>query len=115
VRQANGDVFSFGQAFQSLFIIGVISMVIGIVWQVLLYQVIDPGYGERMLETSIDMAEQFGGELPAEQIEQMKEQFTLTGQLKGGIWGIGIMALLSLIVSLIIKKNEPTANTLDAQ
>jgi hypothetical protein len=104
VRKENNNSFTYKEAFACLFTIAIVSMAIGSLWQILLTQVIDPGYSERMLEMSVAMAAKWGAEMTAEQIEDTRAGFTLGGQILGFFWSVLFMSILTALVALIIKK-----------
>jgi hypothetical protein len=108
---------SFGTAFNFSFIAILISGLIGLFGQIILFQVVDPELpgvlADKSFQTTIEMMEKFGASadsLPPDQLEKMKQDtmsnFTLTGQLKG--FGIGIIfyAIIALILGAILKKKD---------
>ena len=117
VRKANNNSFTLGEAFRSLFIIALISIVAGIVWQVLLINVIDPNYNAKMMEETMQLMDDMGvsmnDDMTGEMLAKMEESSSLTMQLKGMFINIAIMSVIALIVSLIIKKEGSSGSTLD--
>ena len=116
-RSELGGYMSFGTAFNFSFIAIIISGLIGLVGQILLFQVVDPELpgilADKSFQTTIEMMEKFGASadsLPPDQLEKMKQDtmnnFTLVGQLKG--FGIGIIfyAIIALILGAILKKKD---------
>lgn len=108
---------SFGDAFKYIFIAALISMIVSGVFQILLYNVIDPELPEIITEQALKSTEEFMEKLgtPAEDIDEaMKKaendldgKFTTTGILSGSwVWLI-ISAIYALIVGAIIKKKRP--------
>lgn len=116
-RSELGGYMSFGTAFNFSFIAIIISGLIGLIGQILLFQVVDPDLpgvlADKSFQTTIEMMEKFGASadsLPPDQLEKMKQDtmnnFTLVGQLKG--FGIGIIfyAIIALILGAILKKKD---------
>jgi len=112
-----GGYMSFGTAFNFSFIAILISGLIGLIGQILLFQVVDPELpgvlADQSFQTTIEMMEKFGASadsLPPDQLEKMKQDtmssFTLAGQLKA--FGIGIIfyAIIALILGAILKKKD---------
>jgi hypothetical protein len=106
VRKENQNSFTYGEAYTSLFIIAIVSMAMGSLWQIVLTQVVDPEYAERMVEMSVAMAGNWGAEMTAEQIEETRAGFSLGGQLKGFLMSVVFMGILTALVALIIKKER---------
>ncbi|MDG1276840.1 MAG: DUF4199 domain-containing protein [Algoriphagus sp.] len=116
-RTELGGYMSFGTAFNFSFIAIIISGLIGLIGQILLFQVVDPELpgvlADKSFQTTIEMMEKFGASadsLPPDQLEQMKKDtmsnFTLIGQLKGFGFGIIFYAIIALILGAILKKKD---------
>jgi hypothetical protein len=116
-RKEVGGFMSFGTAFNFSFFAILISGVIGLIGNMLLFQVIDPSLpqvlGELTFESQLEMMEGFGqnpDSLPTETLEQMREasasNFTLVGQLKGFGFGLIAYAIIALILGAILKKKD---------
>ena len=116
-RSEIGGFMTFGTAFNFSFIAILISGIIGLIGQILLFHVIDPSLpgvlGDLAFENSIKMMENFGASadsLPPGQLEEMRastaKQFTLSGQLMGFGIGIIIYAIIALILAAILKKRD---------
>ncbi|EAZ80244.1 DUF4199 domain-containing protein [Algoriphagus machipongonensis] len=116
-RTEIGGFISFGAAFNFSFIAILISGIISLIGQVLLFHVIDPSLpgvlSDLAFENSLKMMESFGASadsLSPEQLEEMKastsNQFTLSGQLMGFGIGIIIYAIIALILAAILKKRD---------
>ena len=116
-RKEVGGFMSFGTAFKFSFFAILISGVIGLIGNMLLFQVIDPSLpqvlGELTFESQLEMMEGFGqnpDSLPTETLEQMREasasNFTLVGQLKAFGFGLIAYAIIALILGAILKKKD---------
>ncbi|MBD8490151.1 DUF4199 domain-containing protein [Echinicola sp. CAU 1574] len=115
-RNDIGGYINFGPAFQFAFITLVITGLISVVGNILLYQVIDPALpqvlADQQLENTMSMMESFGAgdSMSSEQIDEMKQGFedayTIGGQLKGFGIALIIYAILALILGAIIKKKD---------
>lgn len=116
-RNQIGGYIDFGKAFKHSFIVIVVSGLLGIVFNMLLYNVIDPNLPEVLAdasaETARSMAERFGA--PEDTIDEAVattrtdtlKGFTVMGQLRA--FGIGLIfyAIVSSIVGLIVRKRVP--------
>lgn len=116
-RADQGGFISFGSAFNFSFIAIVISGLITLVGQILLYHVIDPALPEVLadlaFETSLSAMESFGANpdsLTPEQLQDIRDRsasgFTLTGQLQGFLFGLIFYAIIALILGAILKKRD---------
>jgi hypothetical protein len=116
-RSELGGYMTFGTAFNFSFIAILISGVITLIGQILLFHVVDPELpgvlADSSFNTTIEMMEKFGASadsLPPDQLEKMRQDtinnFTVLGQLKG--FGIGIIfyAIIALILGAILKKRD---------
>ena len=122
-RSTNGDVISFGDAFKLSFLGLLIGGAIGMVFQILYTQLIDPEFGERMTAQTLEMTNNFmEGNMDDEMREQLLreaeadslERYTVIGMLQSfGIAAI-FYAVVSLILAAVLKRNpEGGAETLD--
>lgn len=117
IRNENGGFMKFKTAFVLVFLIVLVSSIIGSAYNLVLYTVIDPELGGRLTEASIEQAqammERFGmpeGPQMDEALDKIREQdnFSLTNLLKSSAIGsIVISLILGLIVGAIIKKKVP--------
>jgi len=117
-RKANGNVFSFGQAWGASMTVALVAQVLSAVLTMLLYQVIAPelpGVLERLtLEKTQAMMEGFGmsGDMLDMQMkeikEAMKEAYTWKGVAKNSAGGMLMWAVVSLIVAAVTRKNANT-------
>jgi hypothetical protein len=116
-RKEVGGFMSFGTAFNFSFFAILISGVVGLIGNILLFQVIDPTLpqvlGDLTFESQLEMMESFGGSpdsLPAETLEEMRQaslsNFTLLGQLKAFGFGLVAYAIIALILGAILKKRD---------
>ncbi len=115
-RNFVGGYINFGTAFQFSFVTLIITGVISIFFNILLYQVIDPSLpdvlAEEQLENTMAMMESFGIEdsMGSEEMDKMREGFmdgfTAWGQIKSFGLALIFYAILALILAAIIKKKE---------
>lgn len=127
VREAKkkmGGFISFRDAF-STFVVGwIVNAVIGALFSILLFQVIDPGLAETVKELTMDrtieMMESFNmsdeqiQEAIAQTEEQMSDQFSTGKQLMGILWNIVFGTIIGLIVAAAMKKDKPLYENTDA-
>jgi len=116
-RKSIGGFLSYGKAFQHGFIILALSGLISSIFSLLLYFVIDPELPEKLVDASIEntraMMESFGApeESMDEALEKAREstadQFTVVGTLKSYIMIAVFSAIMALISSLFVRKNQP--------
>jgi hypothetical protein len=95
---------------------GLLIIVIKTIFNILLYQVIDPELPGRLATAAIEQTEQMMTNMgaPADRIDEqlqsiegrMHDQFSLMGQIKGFGIALIIYAVLSLILGAILKKSE---------
>ena len=108
---------AFGKAWMYSFQLFVVAGIIGTIFNILLYNVIDPELPEMIANQAVEntesMMERFG--MPEDQLDEALEKtredtlnrFTVTGSLVGFLWGLVMYAIFSLITGAIIKKAEP--------
>ena len=116
-RNEEGGFMAFGPAWMYSMQTFVVAGLIGTVFRIALFNVIDPGLAEVVtdaaVENTISMLEGFNtpDEVIEESIEKTREQtmdgFTVLGNIKAFGIGILIYAVISLITGLIIRRNEP--------
>lgn len=109
-KELNG-VYPFKDAFTTYFLYAVIGIAISILFNIILFNFIDPSAKDTLKEISIDaavsMMKKFNA--PAETIktavEEMNntDQFGIVEQLKGSIWSILFSAIFGLILAAIFK------------
>lgn len=119
-RKSVGGYLSFGPSFGHGYVTLVAAGLISIIFQILLYTVIDPELPELLARTSIEntvsMMESMGvsGSELDEQMyameESTKERFGVSGLLMGFVWSLLIYAIVALITGAFVKRNEPIDN-----
>lgn len=116
-RTELGGFMSFGTAFNFSFIAILISGVVGLIGQILLFHVIDPSLAgvlaDQAFETQMSMMESFGQDPDAMDpavLEEMRagnaKGFTLSGQLMSFGFGLIVYAIIALILGAILKKRD---------
>ncbi len=115
-RTAIGGYMSFNKAFSVVFMTLVVAGIITTLFNIILYQVIDPDLPNRLTQAALEQAEQMMARfnMPADQMdealaqaeERTAGQFSVTGSIKG--FGISLIFYLvvSLIIGAIIKRKE---------
>lgn len=110
-----GGFMNFGTAFQFAFVSLIIMLIINTLGSMVLFLVLDPGLGERMtdlsMESTLKMMDSFGaGDLPSEQMDEIRngiaEAYTGWGMIKGAGFMLVVYAILALILGAIIKKKD---------
>ena len=116
-RKEIGGFMTFGKAWIYSMQAFVAAGLIVTIFNILLYNVIDPELpsiiADKSVENAESMMQRFG--MPEDQMDEALEKartdtldrFTVTGSLVGFLWGLIIYAVLSLITGAIIKKKEP--------
>jgi hypothetical protein len=116
-RAELGGFMSFGSAFNFSFLVLVISGLIGLIGQILLFQVIDPALPgvltEAFMKNTLETMEKFGASPDAmdpnmmdEMKKSMEEGFTVMGQIKSFGMLLIFSAILALILGAILKKKD---------
>ena len=116
-RKESGGFLTFGTAFNFSFFAILISGVVGLVGNILLFHVIDPTLpqvlGELTFDAQLKMMEGLGqnpDSMPTETLDAMREasasSFTLMGQLKAFGFGLIFYAIIALILGAILKKRD---------
>lgn len=116
-RAELGGFMSFGTAFNFCFIAIVISGLIGLIGQILLFQVIDPSLAGVLSDQAFDNAIGFMESLGQDPdtmdpaiLDKMRTDtaasFTLAGQLKNFGFGLIVYAIIALILGAILKKRD---------
>lgn len=119
-RNSVGGYLAFGKAYIHGFVALAVSGFIVILFNILLYTVIDPDLVGVITEASIEKTAEFMQNMgaPSESIDEaiaqmekdMPGRFTLSGFLTQYGIGLIIYAVVALITALIVKKNEPIAD-----
>ena len=110
-HQANelGGYISFGRAMMVAFMVGLIMAIIGILFNNVYANVIEPDFVTTLLDEAEAMYEEMN--MSAEQIQaslaQLEGQYTLNGQIIGLGMGSVFGAIMSLIIAAVMKKNPP--------
>ncbi len=104
-------IFPFKDAFTTYFISAVVGVLISVVFNIILFNFIDPSAKETVKELSIkyavEMMEKFGTPSSAinEAVKKLQEndQFSIIELLKGSVFTIVFYALFGLLLALIFK------------
>ncbi len=114
-RQAMGGFITFKDAFSVSFFTALIYSMLGTVFIILLFNVVDPAAAIEIqnltIENTIAMAERFGGN--TDQIDEMIEalentkQFGVKQQVSGFFTGLIFSAIMSAIIAAFMKKTPP--------
>ena len=107
-------VFPFKDAFTTYFISAVIGIMVSVVFNILLFNVIDPSAKESIKEISIkyavEMMEKFNTPTSTinEAIKKLQEndQFSIIELLKGSAFSIVFSALFGLLLALVFKSKS---------
>jgi hypothetical protein len=113
-KELNG-VFPFKDAFTTYFISAVVGILISVVFNIILFNFIDPSAKESIKELSIkyavEMMQKFNTPSSAinEAVKKLQEndQFSIIELLKGSVFSIVFSALFGLLLALIFK-SKPT-------
>lgn len=105
------SIYSFKDAFTTFFIFSIIGILISVLFNILLFNVIDPSLKDSVKELSIEatvsMLKNFGTPSSAikEAVEKISEsnQFGIVEQLKGSLFSIIFSAIFGLILAAIFK------------
>ena len=116
-RNAIDGFIPYGKAFQHGFLVLAISGLVGTIFAFILYNVIDQELPQKLTDAAVEnareMMEKFGA--PEDSIEPALEKarvdtadrFTVMGQAKGYLFALIFSAIISLITSIFVKKNQP--------
>ena len=116
-RNEEGGFMPFGKSWIYSMQAFVIAGLIGTIFRILLFNVIDPELStivaDAMIENQESMMSSFG--MPEDQMEEALDKarestldgFTPMGSIIGFLWFLIGYAIFSLITGAIIKKNEP--------
>jgi len=116
-RNQIGGFMPYGKAFQHGFVMMAVCGIVSTIFMILLYTVIDPELPQKLIDASIEkaeaMMESFG--VAGDQMEKALEdarkrsegQFSAMGALKNYGFGLIFYAIIALITSLFVRKNQP--------
>ena len=122
-RDATGGYMTYKNSLIFTYLVLVVSYVVGSLFNILLYNVIDPSLTEVVTELTIQntipMLESFG--TPQEAIDAavieiekgVEQQATPMGIIKATPWALLFMLIFALIVSIFVKKNEPVSDRMN--
>ena len=108
-RKANGGYLTLGQAVKLGAGIGLIAALIGIVYQLILSNVLDPDFASKVMDNRLAEAEA-SGRITSDQIQQQKEmgmKFFWVGYPIYIIFSVLIGLVIGLIGGLVLKKAKP--------
>lgn len=114
-KKADGGYLTFSKALKTIFGILVISSFCLSLFSFILNNYIDPAFAERMLQLTIQKAQEMMQKfnVPQAEIEkQIKtmmnmEMYSFGSIMKGFVYQCIFLFLLSLIIAAIVKKNKP--------
>ena len=119
-RKEIGGYIDFGPAYIHGFTVFVVMGAIGLVVNLLMYNVVDPNLADSLTEASVEqargIAENFGasGDALDEAMENARtdaaDRFTNFGLLKGFLFSLIFYAVLSLITALIVRRQEKVSD-----
>ena len=123
-RNSIGGILSYGNALKYSILVMLVSYVIVICFDILLYTVIDPDLLEVISDLTIekiDVEEMGRLDVPQEQIdasitfmeEQIKNSITASGILKSSLWILVLVEFVSLFTAIFIKRNEPVSDRMN--
>lgn len=117
IRKGDGGYITLGRAFINVFVAGLIMSLLGTVYSILLFNVIDPGLGEvlaeELMNRMLDMFARF--DLPMEDIERemeksmsdIEDQYSAGNLILGFFYSAFGYAIGAIIVAAIVKRNSP--------
>ncbi|WP_035805021.1 DUF4199 domain-containing protein [Lunatimonas lonarensis] len=115
-RKSVGGYLEYSPAFVFSFVTLLISGLIGLAGNMILYQVIDPELPKMLvdaqLENMLQMMDRFGAgdSISGDQLDEIREgveaNFTVFGQIKSFAIGNIVYAIMALILAAIIKKRD---------
>ena len=112
-----GGYLEYGKAFLHGFITCAVGGILGIIFGIVLYNIIDPDLPQKLTDVTVEnterMLENFG--TPSDQIDgqldkmrdEMPANYSVVGQLKTYLWALLVYAIISAITALIVRKNQP--------
>lgn len=114
-RKGNGGFIDLQKAFREAFIPIVIMIVLGLVFNILMYNVIDTEYPKQVMEKSIEMSEtQFeragwDEERIDKRIAKMKknDRFAIGNVFKQNAIFLAAFGAIAMLIAAIVKKKNP--------
>lgn len=116
-RNSVGGFLSYGKAWQHAMVIFAISSLISVLFNLLMYNVIDPELPAKLTEASMENTREMmvGFGAPEDQIDKAlqdakartENQFTVGGMAMGYLIAVAVSAVMALISSIFVKRNEP--------
>lgn len=113
-REILGGYASFGKMFTTSFTTIIISSVLGVLFQIVLFKVIDPGLVDVARDLQIETLEKWGGGMSDDQMEQAVARIEASDPIAPSslAMSLGFMAvggaIVSLIVGAIMQKKDPS-------
>ena len=108
-----GGYSAFGEMFKTAFITFLIGSIIGIVFQYIFMNFVDPGLIEMHREISMEAVEKMGSFIGEEGMEAAREKIEESNPVSIGNMGIGFLfslvigAIFAAIIGAIMKKTDP--------
>lgn len=114
-KESKGGYLSLGEALKIGIGIALISALIGLVWQLVMTNILDPEYADKVLQLQREEIIERQPDISQEQLDSTMEMisgfsspiFGAAVQILGGLF-FGF--LISLVAGLIMKKENPYAN-----
>ena len=117
-RKFKGGYADFKTMLIALFVVQIISGGIGVLFNTLLYHVIDPTIPEQLIEATLENTEDFmmRFDLPVDDIDEtlenteveLRKSLSVEGLLFSFFWpGLALSIAAALILAAILKKNKP--------
>ncbi|WP_209329039.1 DUF4199 domain-containing protein [Lunatimonas salinarum] len=115
-RKEAGGYLEYGPAFMFSFVTLLVSGLIGLIGNLILYQVIDPQLPQMLvdaqLENMLNMMDRFGAgdSISGDQLDEIRvgieSNFSISGQVKSFGIGLIVYAIMALILAAILKKRD---------
>jgi phosphatidylglycerophosphate synthase len=114
-KKQQNNTINFKDAFVLTLIVGVSALILNLIFNYLLYNVIDPSLPEfikqKAIENTMSMMEKFGADENAmnKALEQLETQDFSQGPSKLGmqlIWGVVFDAIFALIIAAIMRTKQ---------
>lgn len=114
-RKANGGYMPFSQGFLIVLVAGLVCSLVGYFFNLFYYNVIDPGYIEKVVEYSKEAIEKMGVGLTNELEEQVRAnaeksmRFSVMNLAFGLVGALMVWSILGAILGAIFSKKDPNA------